>query len=73
MEKLPRQKYTKEFRAQAIRKIKKYIRVFYNRQRQHSRLDNLSPAALAQRFYSVQQVGNAWVNVVTYWCPLTWA
>lgn len=43
-----------ETRAQAIREITEYIEIFYNRQRRHSRLGNLSPAAFTQRFYQQQ-------------------
>lgn len=46
-----------ETRAQAIREIDEYITVFYNRQRRHSRLGNLSPAAFAQAFYRRQMAG----------------
>lgn len=45
-----------ETRAQAIQEIEEYITVFYNRQRRHSRLGNVSPAAFAQAFYRQQQV-----------------
>jgi putative transposase len=44
-----------ETRAQATREITEYIEIFYNRQRRHSRLGNLSPAAFTQRFYQQQQ------------------
>jgi len=44
-----------ETRAQAMREITEYIEIFYNRQRRHSRLGNLSPAAFTQRFYRQQQ------------------
>ena len=37
-------------REQARREITEYIEVFYNRQRQHSRLGNSSPAAFAQQW-----------------------
>lgn len=37
-----------ETRAQVQREITEYIEIFYNRQRRHSRLGNLSPAAFAQ-------------------------
>ena len=37
-----------ETREQAQREITEYIEIFYNRQRRHSRLGNLSPAAFAQ-------------------------
>ena len=38
-------------RAEAIRVITEYIEVEYNRQRRHSRLGNISPAAFLQRYY----------------------
>lgn len=41
-------------RAQAIREITEYIEIFYNRQRKQARLDYLSPAAFAQRYYATQ-------------------
>ena len=44
-----------ETREQARREITEYIEIFYNRQRQHSRLGNLSPAAFTQQFYRQQQ------------------
>ena len=44
-----------ETRAQAIAEITEYIEIFYNRQRRHSRLGNLSPAAFTQQFYQQQQ------------------
>lgn len=43
-------------RAQAIAEITEYIEIFYNRQRRHSRLGNLSPAAFTQQYYRQQQV-----------------
>lgn len=46
-----------ETRAQAIQEIDEYITVFYNRQRRHSRLGNLSPAAFAQAFYRRRLAG----------------
>jgi putative transposase len=39
-----------ETRQQARREISEYIESFYNRQRQHSRLGNRSPAAFAQQW-----------------------
>lgn len=39
-----------ETRGQARREITEYIEIVYNRQRRHSRLGNLSPAAFAQRW-----------------------
>ena len=44
-----------ETREQARREITEYIEIFYNRQRRHSRLGNLSPAAFTQQFYRRQQ------------------
>jgi transposase InsO family protein len=44
-----------ETRAQATAEITEYIEIFYNRQRRHSRLGNLSPAAFTQKFYREQQ------------------
>jgi putative transposase len=44
-----------ETRAQAIVEITEYIDIFYNRQRRHSRLGNLSPAAFTQQFYRQPQ------------------
>jgi transposase InsO family protein len=38
-----------ETRAEAIQEITEYIEIFYNRQRRHSKLGNLSPAAFAQQ------------------------
>lgn len=39
-----------ETRAQARQELAEYIEVFYNRQRRHSRLGNLSPTAFAQQW-----------------------
>lgn len=39
-----------ETREQAQQAITEYIEIFYNRQRRHSRLGNLSPAAFAQQW-----------------------
>ncbi len=39
-----------ETREQARREISEYIEIFYNRQRRHSRLGNLSPAAFVQQW-----------------------
>lgn len=41
-------------RAHAIREITEYIEIFYNRQRRHSRLGNLSPAAFVQQWFRQQ-------------------
>lgn len=40
-----------ETREHACREISEYIEIFYNRQRRHSRLGYLSPAAFAQQYY----------------------
>lgn len=42
-------------RAQAVDEITEYIEIFYNRQRRHSKLGNLSPAAFTQQFYRQPQ------------------
>lgn len=39
----------------AQQEITEYIEIFYNRQRRHSRLRYLSPAAFAQQYYRTQQ------------------
>lgn len=39
-------------RQEAIQEITEYIEVFYNRERRQARLDFLSPAAYAQKFYT---------------------
>lgn len=44
-----------ETREHARREITEYIDIFYNRQRRHSRLGNLSPAAFTRQFYRQQQ------------------
>lgn len=41
-------------RAEAEASIREYIEIFYNRQRRHSRLGNISPAVFVQKF-SIQQ------------------
>jgi len=41
-------------RQQAQQEIIEYIEIFYNRQRRHSRLGYLSPAAYAQQYYRTQ-------------------
>ncbi len=43
-------------RNEAMREIREYIEVFYNRQRKQARLGFLSPAAYEQRFYAEQQL-----------------
>ena len=42
-------------RAEAVASIREYIEIFYNRQRRHSRLGNLSPAVFAKKFSNMQQ------------------
>jgi putative transposase len=39
-------------RAEAIRDIREYIEVFYNRERRQKRLGYLSPAAFERKFYA---------------------
>ena len=41
-------------RAEAIREIREYIEIFYNRQRRQARLGYLSPAAYEKKYYSGQ-------------------
>ena len=41
-------------RAEAEASLREFIEIFYNRQRRHSRLGNISPAVFAQKF-SIQQ------------------
>ena len=41
-------------RAEAIREIREYIEIFYNRQRRQARLGYMSPAAYERKFYSEQ-------------------
>jgi hypothetical protein len=53
-----------ETRAQAIVEITEYIDIFYNRQRRHSRLGNLSPAAFTQQFYRQQQAGGLMLQLM---------
>ena len=43
-------------RNEAIREIREYIEVFYNRQRKQARLGYLSPAAYERRFYAEQKM-----------------
>ena len=43
-------------REEAMRDIREYIEVFYNRQRKQARLGYLSPAAYEQKFYAEQQL-----------------
>jgi len=42
-------------RAEAMREIREYIEIFYNRQRCQKRLGNLSPAAFEKRYYEQQR------------------
>ena len=37
-------------RAQAIREITEYIEIFYNRQRRHTKINNLAPAVFAKQW-----------------------
>ena len=39
-----------ESRAQAMREITEYIEIFYNRQRRHSKINNLAPAVFAKQY-----------------------
>jgi transposase InsO family protein len=41
--------------ANAESAIKEYIEIFYNRQRRHSRLGNISPARFADKFNKAEQ------------------
>jgi putative transposase len=43
-------------RHEAVREIVEYIEVFYNRQRRHAKLGNISPAAFERKFYHRRQV-----------------
>lgn len=43
-------------REEAMQDITEYIEIFYNRQRRHSRLGNVSPAVFAQRHNRLQHV-----------------
>ncbi|EFB7788258.1 IS3 family transposase, partial [Escherichia coli] len=38
-------------RDEAISVIREYIEIFYNRQRRHSRLGNISPAAFREKYH----------------------
>ncbi|WP_146627654.1 IS3 family transposase, partial [Shigella boydii] len=38
---------------QAISVIREYIEIFYNRQRRHSRLGNISPAAFREKYHQM--------------------
>ena len=42
-------------RQEAIREIVEYIEVFYNRQRRHAKLGNISPAEYMRKFYRLNQ------------------
>ncbi|PQN20074.1 hypothetical protein C5K17_20295, partial [Shigella dysenteriae] len=38
---------------EAISVIREYIEIFYNRQRRHSRLGNISPAAFREKYHQM--------------------
>ncbi|EEW0949501.1 transposase [Escherichia coli] len=40
-------------RDEAISVIREYIEIFYNRQRRHSRLGNISPAAFMEKYHQM--------------------
>ncbi len=40
-------------RDEAISVIREYIEIFYNRQRRHSRLGNISPAAFREKYHQI--------------------
>ncbi|WP_146627445.1 IS3 family transposase, partial [Shigella boydii] len=41
--------------------IREYIEIFYNRQRRHSRLGNISPAAFREKYHQMTaQKKNKW-------------
>lgn len=42
-------------RKEAILEIREYIEIFYNRQRRHAKLGNISPAAFEKKFYKLKQ------------------
>jgi putative transposase len=42
-------------RQEAMREIREYIEIFYNRQRKQARLDYLSPAAFERQFYQMKE------------------
>lgn len=42
-------------RREAIQEIAEYIEIFYNRQRRHAKLGNISPAAFERKFYKLKQ------------------
>ncbi len=44
-----------ETRSQATQEITEYIEMFYNRQRRHSSLGNISPAAFLQNYYRMKK------------------
>ncbi|EEY8066716.1 IS3 family transposase, partial [Escherichia coli] len=45
--------YRFKSRDEAISVIREYIEIFYNRQRRHSRLGNISPAAFRIKYYQM--------------------
>lgn len=42
-------------RAEAKETVQKYIEIFYNRQRRHSRLGNVNPAEFTKRYWKAVQ------------------
>jgi len=42
-------------RGEATNEIVEYIEIFYNRQRRHAKLDNLSPAEFEKKYYKLKQ------------------
>ncbi|MGL6622615.1 IS3 family transposase, partial [Aeromonas veronii] len=47
-------------RAEAKAAIQEYIEIFYNRQRRHSRLGNVSPAEFNKRYWRTAQAACSW-------------
>ncbi|EEQ6618000.1 transposase, partial [Escherichia coli O157:H7] len=45
--------YRFKSRDEAISVIREYIEIFYNRQRRHSRLGNISPAAFREKYHQM--------------------
>ncbi|MCC8205270.1 IS3 family transposase, partial [Escherichia coli] len=48
-----RDSYRFNNRDEAISVIREYIEIFYNRQRRHSRLGNISPAAFREKYHQM--------------------
>ncbi|WP_412142223.1 IS3 family transposase, partial [Aeromonas media] len=46
-------------RAEAKAAIQEYIEIFYNRQRRHSRLGNISPAEFNKRYWKTAQAAGS--------------